>query len=370
MRHKLLTLVLEVVVIASLVIAGCAKPAPAPTPTPTPPAPAPVVKPIELSVNYFTSAKGQNHFECWVPWKEAVERRTGGKIKVTLYPGGALGKASEWYDITVSGRADISWGNHAGEFPLFRALNLPFYLPTQRYGTKITIEWMNRFADLCQAQHPSTKILWMHSDESSPLYMVKKPVRTLEDIKGKKILCVGGEANVLKALGAAPIRDPNIGEWYLSLERGVADGATMIGITPSNAMRLYEVAKYVTFPGWFGPGGFSTVMYPPTWKRLTPDEQEIILDEGDNWLEHQSSGSIKLKTKMLGEWKTEGVMFYDLSAEERARWEELYQPLYTHYVSEMEKKGLPGKEFLAICQEVEAEAKSEAEAPWYEQFLG
>jgi len=49
MIRKLLTLVLAIVVIASLIVAGCAKPAPAPTPAPSPaPAPAPAPAPVPV----------------------------------------------------------------------------------------------------------------------------------------------------------------------------------------------------------------------------------------------------------------------------------------------------------------------------------
>jgi len=61
MKHKLVTLVLAVVVITSLVIVGCAKPAPAPAPSPAPapaPAPTPPAGPEEILIGSSESATG------------------------------------------------------------------------------------------------------------------------------------------------------------------------------------------------------------------------------------------------------------------------------------------------------------------------
>ena len=51
----------------------------------------------------------------------------------------------------------------------------------------------------------------------------KKPVRTLEDLKGMKIKAMGAYANWVKALGGEGVPVP-MSEAYLDLQKGILDG--------------------------------------------------------------------------------------------------------------------------------------------------
>jgi TRAP-type C4-dicarboxylate transport system substrate-binding protein len=56
-------------------------------------------KPIELN---FAIADPPIHYEVkgvYAVWAREVEKRTGGRVKITLYPGQTLGKQGEQYDL-------------------------------------------------------------------------------------------------------------------------------------------------------------------------------------------------------------------------------------------------------------------------------
>ncbi len=62
------------------------------------------------------------------PWAKKIEEMSGGKVVVTFFSGGALGKASDHYDLVEKGIADISYALQdytPGRFPLTSVLSFP-----------------------------------------------------------------------------------------------------------------------------------------------------------------------------------------------------------------------------------------------------
>ena len=68
-------------------------------------------------------------------WKEEVERRTNGRVRIKTYPGGTLLGAKAIYDGVADGTAAI--GNFAmsyqpGRFPVSEATDLPHFFPDSK----------------------------------------------------------------------------------------------------------------------------------------------------------------------------------------------------------------------------------------------
>ena len=70
------------------------------------------------------------------------------------------------------------------------------------------------------------------------------PIRTLDDLRNRKISAPGTSANWLTGTGATPV-DGALTTYYTDIQTGVSEGALsfFVGILPT---RVYEVAKYVT----------------------------------------------------------------------------------------------------------------------------
>ena len=70
------------------------------------------------------------------------------------------------------------------------------------------------------------------------------PVRTLDDLRNRKISAPGTSANWLTGTGATPV-DGALTTYYTDIQTGVSEGALsfFVGILPT---RVYEVAKYIT----------------------------------------------------------------------------------------------------------------------------
>ena len=62
-------------------------------------------------------------------WVNAIEKDSGGSIKIQVFPSQQLGKAIDHYDMARDGVADITWidaGLQPGRFPLAQALEMPW----------------------------------------------------------------------------------------------------------------------------------------------------------------------------------------------------------------------------------------------------
>jgi TRAP-type C4-dicarboxylate transport system substrate-binding protein len=70
------------------------------------------------------------------------------------------------------------------------------------------------------------------------------PIRTLDDLRNRKINAPGTSANWLTGTGATPV-DGALTTYYTDIQTGVSEGAISfyVGILPT---RVYEVAKYIT----------------------------------------------------------------------------------------------------------------------------
>jgi len=167
-------------------------------------------KAIELRVSSWMPAKSVDT-EIAEYWMKQVEEKTGGKVKFTLYTASALGQMKDHYDMAVKGIADITFhtiSNNPGRHPLSEILHLPFVIPSSAVGGKVFIQLYKEFPEL-RAEFNDVKVLGLGTIDTWNFHTTKKPVRTMEDMKGVKFRVPGGIASeAVKALGGVPMGIP------------------------------------------------------------------------------------------------------------------------------------------------------------------
>ena len=94
---------------------------------------------VTLRFQHFISPKGAVPSLFMTPWIEKVEKETGGKLKIELYPGMQLGgKPPALYDQIRDGVIDGGWALPAytpGRFPESETMELPFVSSKSAEGT-------------------------------------------------------------------------------------------------------------------------------------------------------------------------------------------------------------------------------------------
>ena len=107
-----------------------------------------------------------------------------------------------------------------GRFPLAEVMEQPMGIYNASLMTGLSNDFYRAFKPREFAQ---VKMLFFLS-ASPGLLHTKRPVRSLEDLRGLKVRCLGGTAaRVLKALGTVPIIIPT-GDTYDALRKGIVDG--------------------------------------------------------------------------------------------------------------------------------------------------
>lgn len=307
-------------------------------------------KPAELKFSYWMPTTHSMHVEIFVPWAKAVEKRTGGKVKITLYPGGALGTAKDHLDMVVGGVCDIAYIIHSytsGRFPLTSVMELPLLFPNSEIGTRVLSDIHEKYL---KGENTDVKVLYMWCMAPAMIHTTKKPIHSLEDLKGLKLRTPGAsQAAIIERIGATSLGMP-ISEVYSVLERGVADGATLPweGIGP---WKLQEVLKYHTVANLYSMTN-GVIMNLKTWNNLSPDVQKILDEINREYVD--IAAKIFDEHEKVGRKLCEdpGHQIYSLTPTERQRWSERILPLWDRWIADMEAKGLPGRKIAEETREL------------------
>jgi len=179
-------------------------------------------KPLELTYSIFFPAPHKNTVLA-EEWAKEIGRRTQGKVKITVFPGGTLTPADKCYDGVVKGISDIGMsvmGYTRGKFPLTEVIDLPLGYKNGLSATRLINQYFQKFQP---KEFEEVKILYFHAHGPGILH-TKKPVEKLEDMKGMRIRSTGLSSKVVSALGGIPVAMP-MGETYDALKRGMVDGS-------------------------------------------------------------------------------------------------------------------------------------------------
>jgi len=290
---------------------------------------------------------------------EELKKRSNGRITYTLFAGGALGSGPEHFDIVKNGLSDMGYFTATwtpGRFPLSDVLSLA----TWTDGKDVATEIGNKMHDkVLHKEFEGVKVLELNGCIQSFVWS-KRPVRTMEDMKGLKLRSPGGhQTNYIKALGAEPVFMP-LGDVYLALETGTIDG--VVTCSPLVlAFKLHEVVKHGVV-ATFGCVTEGVVMNQKSWER-TPDDLKPIIQEvvGNPFAVTHGLNRDVYKT-MIQEIQDKGVTLYELPAAEQARWSEKFQEETRKWVQGLEAKGLAAKDAVIMYNKIALDSGAKCEA--------
>lgn len=211
-----------------------------------------------------------------------LNRMSNGRIKVEVFPAGTLGPGLKVTETVKNGVAEMghTWvgydwgtdvtavlfGGNAGSFDTERMLHWLY----RGGGVELQAEWrMDKFGVVAMPLFIRTAEVFLHS---------RKPVRTLEDLKGLKLRTAGAWLEISRGMGAAPVTMPG-GDVYAALERGTIDATEWGTLWEDISPGFHRVTKYVIIPGVHQPTApFELVINKDTWAKFSPEDQQIIKD--------------------------------------------------------------------------------------------
>ncbi len=236
---------------------------------------------MKLRVHHFLGADSLPHKQIIMPWAKRIESQSGGRIKVEIYPGLALGgRSPELIEQVRSGVVDIIWTAAAytpGLFPSLEVFSLPMVHRGNAVATNLAI--MQIYKTDLAAEFSGLHPLLIHVHQGHVLHMMDSSISDLAGIAGKIIRPPGRRIGrwSVEALGAqiTKKRHPKIAK---ALKHGKLDGVLMSFHLASN-MGVLDVAQSHIMPeenNFFGTSIYLFLMNKSRYEALAPELRDII----------------------------------------------------------------------------------------------
>ena len=290
----------------------------------------------QQNIRMATSWPGGIHLEQFANgFAKQADALTGSKVKFQVFPAGTIGsplKITEsvqkkvaqaghtWpgYDWGIDKAAAI-FGGYVGSPPAEALIHWIY----AGGGFEMWKEWrIEKFGVVGIPCGAHSDEIHMHS---------RKPIRTLEDLKGLKLRTSGAWAEVATSLGASTVILPG-SEVYPALERGVVDAIEWATPGINHGLGFHKVAKYIILPGVHQPGAVLECIFDKAvwdaWDATTKAQIEAAAKKStiESWMTINM-----LDAEALGKYKAEGVeiirvdqAYIDGVAKATKAWEDKY----------------------------------------------
>ncbi len=264
---------------------------------------------------------------------ELVSERTNGRIKILIKTDAELGSEMQVIQQMQYGGiafARISLSQLAEYIPEMNVLQMPYlYSGSEHMWRVLDGEIGDEFL-LKTRDHDLVGLSWY--DAGARNFYSTTPITCLEDFDGMTIRVQESDmmADMVAALGAKPAKIV-YAEVYSALEQGIVDGAE--NNWPSyEAMGHYKVARYYTIDEHTRVPELQ-ICSGAVWDSLSESDRQILMEcakesalyERKLWAEREKS-SREVAEKS-------GITVIDLSREEKERFRDAMDSVYTRYCS-------------------------------------
>jgi TRAP-type C4-dicarboxylate transport system substrate-binding protein len=303
---------------------------------------------IALKLHHFLGPNSPAQTKMLAPWAERVEKASGGKVKIEIFPSMSLGgKPPQLINQVRDGVVDIVWtvnGYTPGLFPRSEVFELPFVHTNDPAATNLAMRAM--FEEYLKPEYRGVHVLFLHVHAGQGIQMVDKLVRKPDDMKGLKMrIPTRTGAWIIEALGAAPVAMP-VPDLPQALSKKVVDGAFIPWeIIP--ALKLQDLIKYeIEGPNKvrFGTTTFQVSMNEARWNSLPADVKKAFTDNsgeawvrevGNIWATNDDTG-IAIAVKA-------GNHHIQLTEAELGAFKQKLEPVIDRWVDEVKSKGIDGR---------------------------
>lgn len=252
---------------------------------------------LGLAVAANSSANAAAEWSMATPWgggkpledaksfASMVKEFTEGRVNITVFPAGTLGKALKVTDSVKGGVAQaghnwmgydwgidkttVIFGGYVGGLT-----EEEYFLWLYRAGgAKLWEEYrLEKFGVVSIPCGIFPAEIFLHS---------KKRVTNLAEYKGIKQRTAGAWAEVGGSLGASTVILPGA-EVYAALERGVIDATEWSSPSVNEPVGFHKIAKYIIFPGIHQPGATQECEFNKgAWDKISKRDQQMIRYAGE-----------------------------------------------------------------------------------------
>src|SRR5882724_5991367 len=263
---------------------------------------------------------------------EIVTAKSGGKIKVNLFPGGVLGGDQANVSALQGGTLDLvvlNSGILASQAKEFGVYDFPFMFANPKEADAVVD---GPFGKMMHQKLEAKGIVGLAYWELGfrDITNSRRPINKVGDIAGLKLRVIPNAINVdwVKALGANPTPLP-FPELYAALDQKAIDGQENPP-TVISANKFYEVQKHIVLSHHqYNPQ--SLIFSKKIWDTLGSAEKKILGDAAVEAAKYQRQVSRDAAGTALENLKKNGMQVTELSAVEFDKLREKMKPVIARH---------------------------------------
>jgi tripartite ATP-independent transporter DctP family solute receptor len=236
-----------------------------------------------------------------------LEAATNGRLSIQMYPSMQLGGEKETIEQTQIGAIQmlrVSVGSMGPIVDDINVVNMPFLFKNTAHAQKmmdgpIGQELLDKISESPKAG--LVALCWMDSGARS-LYNTKRPIKSIEDLKGLKFRVIGNPifVDMMNALGGNGVA-MGYDQVFSALQTGVIDGAennppSYVFSNHYTAAKYYSLTEHLIIPEVL-------VFSKRAWTALSNDDQALVkkfareaqLEERELWKKYETQAMEKAK---------------------------------------------------------------------------
>jgi TRAP-type C4-dicarboxylate transport system substrate-binding protein len=277
--------------------------------------------------------------------------RANGAYRMQMFPGGQLANMSESLDAIRTGAVEggvIPPAAFTGTAPELGLAELPFLYNNGEANAYALTRLNDVYSNILHEKANQRSLGCIYTG-SLNLLSTKKPLKTLEDLKGLIVGCDNpSSAGLIEALNGSGIV-VDFTEDYSNLQKGIMDAKTS-ALQYMLIAKLYEVARYCTV--FHGLGSlYSITVNSDIYGAMPRDIREVLDEEMGALARKISQYYVDLFYRRTHDLEAKGVQYYYLPAAERDRWKNL---IYPGTLATLEKYGDVGVRIKRMADEANA----------------
>ena len=286
-----------------------------------PPAPASAA---DFVMKFGTATFNESQHQYIKFFKEAVEKASGGRIEVGVYPRSELGPIPRMIDGLQLGTIEAYIGPadfYVGADPRFGVFSTPILFKHNDHASATVLDpaLNEHILDLGVAKgFVGLGTFGLGASN----YAAKSPILRLTDFAGKKLRvnATAMEREKMRRLGATAVPMP-LNEVLPSLQRGVIDG-TMSGTSVFVSLKFNDVVKVITVTN--DTMLVSLAMVSKVWlDKLPPDLRKVVLDAGRETQIKTNAWEKEFTKGLTKAWNEMGGQVHELPPEDLAKMADL-----------------------------------------------
>jgi tripartite ATP-independent transporter DctP family solute receptor len=261
-------------------------------------------------------------------FKETVEAKSGGKLKVQLFLNGTLGSDQATLSAIKGGTVEMAVMNSgilASEVKALEVFDFPFLFANEKEADVIVDGPIGQKMHAALADKGIIGLSYWELGFRN-ITTGKRALNKVDDIAGLKLRVIPNAINVdwVKALGANPTPLP-FTEVYSAMEQGAIDGQeNPVSVIAAN--KFWEVQKYVALTNHqYNPQ--SVIFSKKVWDTLSDAERKIIDEAADEATKTQRTAARAAVAANLELLKKNGMTVTQFPPAEIAKLREKMKPV-------------------------------------------